>query len=122
MRHGVDTGSVNMGYTSANCLMPTPTPHRFLLWVALGGAAACAALQALAQYPRADELQKVETHVGRNHWLNALRELRDLKLPDEAKLTWLETKAEEGSVPAQFELSAMLHRRDFESSLKWYAR
>src|SRR5687768_12043648 len=102
--------------------MPKPIHPRFLLLVVAATAAVCIGPASLAQTNSEGAFKRVEVHVERNHWLNALRELRDLKQSEEAKIKWLEGKAEEGSVPAQFELSAMLHQRDFERSLEWYAR
>ena len=77
---------------------------------------------ASAQPNPANVLMKVEAWVAQNQWTTALHELRQSKIPDEAKLQWLEQKAEEGSGAAQFELAATLHPRDLETSLKWYAR
>jgi hypothetical protein len=76
-----------------------------------------------AQSKVSDELRSIEAFLVDIHgWQTAQNAIRRSKVPIESKIEWLERMANEGFVPLQFELASMLHRRDFERSLKWYAR
>ena len=76
-----------------------------------------------AQNAVSEELRRLDALLLKEAgWQEAQFALRRSAIPERAKIEWLEKRAEEGLVAYQFELAAMLHRKDFEQSLKWYAR
>lgn len=77
---------------------------------------------AYAQTGSSSEFQKLDALVAAGDYRAVQRQLRKIPVPDESRITWLEERANEGHPPLQYELSALLHKRDLAQSLKWYAR
>lgn len=78
--------------------------------------------EAIGQAASGREFAALDELVRAGHYQEAQEILRKAPIAEDRKLDWLERRANDGHVPLQYELSARLHPRDLEASLKWYAR